>query len=79
MMIEEKKQLERVKEVKVKIPINYHIKLHSMKVLTGKAISDTVTEALDAYFTQMRAPNLMDNGIPASIDELQDFVEPGEL
>lgn len=54
MLIEERKPVERVKEVKVKIPINYHIKLHSMKVLTGKAISDTVTEALEAYFGHMK-------------------------
>jgi hypothetical protein len=36
--------------VKVKIPVSHHIKLHSMKVLTGKQISDAITEALDAYF-----------------------------
>jgi len=41
---------DRVKEVKVKIPVHYHVRLHSMKVLTGKQISDAVTEALDAYF-----------------------------
>lgn len=40
----------RAKEVKVKIPVSHHIKLHSMKVLTGKQISDAITEALDAYF-----------------------------
>jgi hypothetical protein len=50
VLINERKPIDRVKEVKVKIPLNYHIKLHSMKVLTGKAISDTVTEALEAYF-----------------------------
>ena len=38
------------KEVKVKIPMSYHVRLHSMKVLTGKPISDAVTEALEAYF-----------------------------
>jgi len=38
------------KEVKVKIPIQHHVRLHSMKVLTGKQISDTVSEALHAYF-----------------------------
>jgi hypothetical protein len=54
VLINERKQMDRVKEVKVKIPINYHIKLHSMKVLTGKAISDTVTEALEAYFGHMK-------------------------
>jgi hypothetical protein len=55
VLINERKPVESVKEVKVKIPINYHIKLHSMKVLTGKAISDTVTEALEAYFGHMKS------------------------
>lgn len=51
MLIQERKpNFERVKEVKVKIPVGMHIKLHSMKVLTGKQISDAVTEALGAYF-----------------------------
>jgi hypothetical protein len=51
MLIEEpKSDLTRSKEVKVKIPVGHHVKLHSMKVLTGKQISDAVTEALDMYF-----------------------------
>jgi hypothetical protein len=45
-----KPDTQRAKEVKVKIPVSHHIKLHSMKVLTGKQISDAITEALDAYF-----------------------------
>lgn len=48
--------LDRVKEVKVRIPVAYHIKLHSMKVLTGKPISDAVTEALTQYFSQPSVP-----------------------
>lgn len=56
MMIREPKtDPARAKEVKVKIPVSHHIKLHSMKVLTGKQISDAITEALDAYFAA-RAP-----------------------
>ena len=53
----------RAKEVKVKIPVSHHIKLHSMKVLTGKQISDAITEALDAYFASQRpedVPSLLD-------------------
>ncbi|HWG90766.1 MAG TPA: hypothetical protein VNZ52_07975 [Candidatus Thermoplasmatota archaeon] len=57
MIINERKEpTERVKEVKVKIPITYHVKLHSMKVLTGKQISDAVTEALEFYFSHKRGP-----------------------
>lgn len=50
MIREHKPDPARAKEVKVKIPVSHHIKLHSMKVLTGKQISDAITEALDAYF-----------------------------
>lgn len=64
MMIREPKpDPARAKEVKVKIPVSHHIKLHSMKVLTGKQISDAITEALDAYFANQRpedAPSLSD-------------------
>lgn len=64
MMIREpKSDPQRAKEVKVKIPVSHHIKLHSMKVLTGKQISDAITEALDAYFEAQRLdelPNLVD-------------------
>jgi DNA-binding protein Fis len=38
------------KEIKVKIPLDYHIKLHTLKVLKGQSISDTVERALEKYF-----------------------------
>ncbi|HVL48038.1 MAG TPA: hypothetical protein VM889_05740 [Candidatus Thermoplasmatota archaeon] len=44
------KDREVVKELKVKIPVGYHVKLHALKVITGKQMRDAVTEALDAYF-----------------------------
>lgn len=65
MMIREPKpDPARAKEVKVKIPVSHHIKLHSMKVLTGKQISDAITEALDAYFATQR------------VDEMPTLVDP---
>ncbi|MEA3200687.1 MAG: hypothetical protein QOE90_2115 [Thermoplasmata archaeon] len=55
MLIDEpKSDPHRPKEVKVKVPIGHHVKLHSMKVLTGKPISDAVIEALDLYFEQVQ-------------------------
>ena len=45
----------RSKEVKVIIPVDHLVRLHSMKVLTGKHISDTVTEALNEYFARQNA------------------------
>ena len=64
MMIREAKpDASRAKEVKVKIPVGHHIKLHSMKVLTGKQISDAITEALDAYFANQNPEN-----VPSLVD-----------
>jgi hypothetical protein len=40
------------KEIKVKIPVDYHIKLHTLKVLKGQSISDTVELALQKYFSE---------------------------
>jgi hypothetical protein len=41
------------KEIKVKIPLDYHIKLHTVKVVSGTAISDTVKMALESYFEEL--------------------------
>ena len=60
-----------LKEVKVKIPLEFHVKLHSMKVLTGAQISDTITEALRIYFNKREAPQRLE---PAQASELLDGV-----
>ena len=41
------------KEIKVKIPLDYHIKLHTLKVLKGQNISETVEVALGRYFSSL--------------------------
>lgn len=41
---------QREKEMKVKIPVELHVKLHTLKVLKGQQISSTVEAALDRYF-----------------------------
>ena len=41
------------KEIKVKIPLDYHIKLHTVKVVSGTAISETVKAALESYFEEL--------------------------
>lgn len=68
MIINERREsLDRVKEVKVKIPVTYHVKLHSMKVLTGKQISDAVTEALEFYFQHKRSETLTADMLAADL------------
>lgn len=37
------------KQLKVKLPLRLHLRLHSVKVLTGQNISDQVAEALAKY------------------------------
>lgn len=67
MMIRDpKSDPNRAKEVKVKIPVSHHIKLHSMKVLTGKQISDAITEALDAYFAARAHEGIIDLRLPTA-------------
>ncbi len=57
------------KEVKVKIPVGHHVKLHSVKVLTGKPISEAVSEALDLYFAAHSLEHaLVDAGFAAESD-----------
>jgi hypothetical protein len=51
-------RMESGKEIKVKIPVGYHIKLHTLKVLKGQSISDTVEIALEKYFQSHSYPEL---------------------
>ena len=67
--------LARLKEVKVKIPVNFHIKLHSMKVLTGRQISDTITEALEKYFLDMRHAGTPEEATPELVAALRSEIE----
>lgn len=46
---ENDERLDKDKELKVKLPLNLHLQLHSIKVLTGRTISNTVAEAVDKY------------------------------
>lgn len=39
-----------VKELRVKIDVSYHLKLHALKLLRNKRMSDAIEEALDYYF-----------------------------
>lgn len=41
------------KEIKVRIPLEYHIRLHTAKVVSGRPISDTVKVALESYFAEI--------------------------
>lgn len=46
------KSLDGLREMKVKIPLKLHVSLHSLKLLSGRQISDIVTEALLAYMAR---------------------------
>lgn len=50
LLHDEVEQTLSLKEIKVRIPVSFHLKLHAFKVLKGKPISDTIVEALEAYF-----------------------------
>jgi DNA-binding protein Fis len=50
-------KLGEAKEIKVKIPLDFHVKLHTLKVLKGQSISDTVEIALKKYFNEYQGPD----------------------
>ena len=43
----------KMKEIKVKIPTEYHWKLHTLKLTSGVHISEVVRHALGDYFTDV--------------------------
>lgn len=44
------KTLERVKEIKLQLPLRTHVRLRSEKLLRGETIASTVNAAVAAYF-----------------------------
>lgn len=54
MMIAEPKHESGPKELRVKIGVEYHLKLHALKLLRGKRMSEAVEEALEFYFDKVR-------------------------
>ena len=61
MMIREPPKKVGMKELKVNIPIKYHLQLHSLKVLEGRQIHGVVEEALDRYFASIKMPPVKTN------------------
>ncbi|MHB8586530.1 MAG: hypothetical protein ACYDDF_11950 [Thermoplasmatota archaeon] len=49
---EQPTRAEGVREIRVRIPADLHVRLQSMRLLKGKSVSDAVTEALDRYFAE---------------------------
>lgn len=54
MLIQEAKTESGPKELRVKIGVEYHLKLHALKLLRGKRMSEAVEEALAYYFERAR-------------------------
>lgn len=50
---EEGTEDQEMKEIKVKIPVKYHWKLHTLKLTTDAYISEMVRTALSGYFGQV--------------------------
>lgn len=46
---------ERTKDLKVRLPTSYHMRLQTLKILKGKNMSVALCEALDLYFAERAA------------------------
>lgn len=44
--------VDMMKDLKVRLPVRYHMKLQTLKILKGKNMSDSLCEALDLYFQE---------------------------
>lgn len=51
-----KRDMGALKEIKVKLPVQYLINLHYLKLTQSQGISDVVTKALTEYFTSQSLP-----------------------
>lgn len=51
-----------MKELRVKIDVSYHLKLHALKLLRNKKMSDAIEEALDHYFEHVVQTTPEDEG-----------------
>jgi hypothetical protein len=67
VLIAEPKTESGPKELRVKIGVEYHLKLHALKLLRGKRMSEAVEEALEFYFDRVRAETEAHNGVAGAI------------
>lgn len=42
-----------MKEIKVRIPLDFHWRLHTLRLMNGTHISDVVRTALEDYFVEV--------------------------
>ncbi len=56
----------KTKELKVRLPVSVHMRLHGLKILGEKSISATVAEALDAYFEKHNLYSERDRAAPVA-------------
>lgn len=49
----EQPDLTEAREIKVKLPVSLHIKLHGIKITRHRSISAVVLEALEEYFKKL--------------------------
>lgn len=54
-MINDPPKKHGTKELKVHIPVRYHLHLHQLKVLEGRQIHGVIEEALDMWFMRLNA------------------------
>jgi len=56
-----------LRELRVKIDVRYHLKLHALRLMHNKKMRDAVEEALEHYFDDVVEGDLSDDSIPAHL------------
>jgi len=65
---DEETDLSEPKTMKVSLPARLHLKLHSVKILTGETISDMVEEAVESYFDEDLHPEAVPDATAETAD-----------
>ncbi len=79
VLIAEPKNESGPKELRVKIGVEYHLKLHALKLLRGKRMSEAVEEALAHYFERARIEHEAAHGNSSAALLLTQDVEADEI
>lgn len=52
-----------MRDLKVRIPLQYYVQLHTLKILKGKNMADSLCEALDVYFATSAVRELREDAL----------------
>lgn len=66
--IQDRKDLDSLRELKVRLPLWYHMRMHGLKLLHDQCLSETVKVALRHYFDAVERGDIAPDGTPSGAE-----------